>query len=442
MLRYRARFPFSLFINNAIIKYMKKTLIFILGFFILLNLSGCKQELALERQAVSAQTPPAKQEQAEAIDSVVLANNEFSCRLYKKYRSQTGNLFFSAYSISSALAMTYEGARGQTAEQIRAVFGFSQDDNLRREAFKQIIQQINKQDKKYKLSTANALWAQKDYEFLNTYFDIIQDYYAGKVSNLDFRADPESCQLTINKWVEEKTEQKIKDIIPPGLIDSFTRLVLTNAIYFKGNWVKQFNANDTQEEDFRVSPGVTVKTQMMRQIGEEAEFYYAEDNGLQILELPYDGEELSMLILLPAEDALADLEETLNWENIASWRNSLKKQRVDVYIPKFKFETKYFMGKDLADMGMPLAFSTDADFSGMTGKKDLFISEVIHQAFVEVNEEGTEAAAATAVVMKTTAVSRPPPIKVFRADHPFIFLIQQRQTGNILFMGRVSRPEG
>jgi serpin B len=373
---------------------------------------------------------------AQDVSSVVNANNQFAFDLYSKYKSKDGNIFYSPYSISSALAMTYEGARGKTAEEMQAVFHFPQDASRRRDSFSKIYQQINKKDKKYKLSTANALWVQKDYKFLDDYFSLVDKYYGGKVTNLDFVNETEASRLTINSWVEEQTNNKIKDLIPPGILNSLTRLVLTNAIYFKGFWIKQFDKKDTKEEDFRISPDNKIKAQMMRLTGEEANFNYAETDKLQILELPYEGNELSMLILLPKGDDLKAVEESLSSEKLSEWKSLLRSEEVNIYLPKFKFETKYFMAQDLKKMGMPTAFSLEADFSGMTGQRDLFISQVIHQAFVDVNEEGTEAAAATAVMMET-GLAEP---KIFKADHPFIFIIQERETGNILFIGRVSDP--
>jgi len=242
----------------------------------------------------------------------------------------------------------------------------------------------------------------------------------------------ELSRKIINTWVEEQTNNKIKDLIPQGMITPLTRLVLTNAIYFKGTWAIQFDPTDTKKQDFRVNSEKTVQADMMSLT--EEEFNYTETDDLQILELPYKGDELSMLILLPKEN-LNKIELTL--ENLEQWRSSLRERELNIYIPKFKFETKYFMSKDLKEMGMPTAFGEGADFSGMTGDKKLFISQVIHQAFVEVNEEGTEAAAATALTMVESAVTKP---TLFKADHPFIFIIQQKETGNILFIGRVNDP--
>ncbi|MGB9707194.1 MAG: serpin family protein [Microgenomates group bacterium] len=377
------------------------------------------------------------------INNVVDANNQFALDYYSKLKEKdSDNIFFSPFSISTALAMTYEGARGQTAEEMRRVFYFPRDDNLRRTEYAAIFNQLNKGDKKYKLSTANALWAQKDYQFLAEYFDKVEKYYGGKATNLDFKKDPEGSRITINNWVEDQTNDKIKDLIPQGLINELTRLVLTNAVYFKGEWIKQFNEKDTKDEDFRISKNNSIKVPMMQRTDEEAKFNYAENDKLQILEMPYSGEELSMLILLPKNDDLATLENLLSAKKLSEWKKDLKNQRVKIFIPKFKLETKYSMAGDLKAMGMPTAFRPGADFSGMNGAKGLYIGEVIHQAFIEVNEEGTEAAASSAVVFMLGAApgQKTPKIPIFRVDHPFIFLIQEKSTGIIIFMGRVINP--
>jgi len=346
-------------------------------------------------------------------------------------------LFFSPWSISSALAMTYEGARGTTADEMKEVLHFS-DGALMRSGFAKIQNQINKKEKSYLLSTANALWAQKEFPFLSEYFGLIDFYYGGKVTNLDFVNETEKSRVTINSWVEEKTNNKIKDLIPQRSITQDTALVLTNAIYFKGNWLTQFKKENTREQDFKVSGDETVSVEMMHAVGEDYDFKYAETEKLRVLELPYVDEELSMLVLLPSEGEMDYLENNLNNQNFGEWKNNLRMREVDVYLPKFKFKTKYFMGETLKEMGMATAFSAGADFSGMTGQTDLSISEVIHQAFVEVNEEGTEAAAATAVMIVGSVMPRE--IPEFKADHPFIFIIQENETGSILFIGRVDNP--
>lgn len=377
----------------------------------------------------------------EGVNAVVNANNQFAFDLYSQFKDENkdDNIFFSPYSISVALAMTYEGANGQTAEEMRNVLHIPEDANLRRANFAKIINEINKKDAKYNLSTANALWAQKDYTFLEDYTNAVEKYYGGKVTNLDFVGESEKSRQTINNWVENQTNNKIKDLIPQGVLNAYTRLVLTNAVYFKGTWVKQFDKNDTRDEDFKTSSGQTVKVPMMKLTGEDAKFNYAETDAIQILEMSYVGGNLSMLIILPKDNNLDNVEESITPENLSEWRNMLTERKIEVYIPKLKFETKYFMAQDLIAMGMPSAFNA-ADFSGMTGQKDLMIGQVIHQAFVEVNEEGTEAAAATAVIGVMTAGPNGVTIPVFRADHPFIFIIQQKDTDNILFLGRVSDP--
>ena len=376
----------------------------------------------------------------ESISSIVNSNNKFAFDLYNKYRLNDENIFFSPYSISSALAMTYEGAKGETAEEMKSVFYFIEDKDKMRSSYASLYNIINKKDKNYKLSTANALWAEKEYSFLDDYFDTIKKYYGGKIKNMDFIRNAEKSRIFINNWVEDKTNNKIKDLISPGLITSSTRLVLTNAVYFKGDWFEKFNEENTKDKNFRISKDNIIKTPMMEYVGSDAKFKYTEDNNTQVIELPYSGEELSMLILLPKNDDINLLEENLNINTLLKWKEELKKQRVDIYIPKFKFETKYTMNQDLKEMGMPIAFTPSADFSGMDGTHSLFISDVVHQAFIEVNEEGTEAAAATAVLMKKTALKPGISIPVFNADHPFIFLIQQNNSGNILFMGKVNNP--
>jgi len=379
----------------------------------------------------------------EKVGQVVTADNQFAFDLYSRYKSLDGNIFFSPYSISTALAMAYEGARGRTAEEMQAVLHFPKDDDVRRSSFARIHNVLNKPGKKYILNTANALWAQNDFKFLDEYFSTVRNYYGGNATNLDFVGESDESRVTINNWVEGQTNDRIKDLIPAGAITDRTRLVLTNAVYFKGSWVLKFETGMTREADFKVSPTQTVKAQMMSQTDK---FNYAETDDLQILEMPYLGNDISMLIILPKEGKLDSVESSISSEKLNEWKGMLRQERVMVKVPKFKFDTKYpEMADDLAAMGMPTAFvpptePSCADFTGMTGNCSpdtcLYISAVIHQAFVEVNEEGTEAAAATAVG-GMVAMSMPPS---FIADHPFIFLIQEKTTGTILFLGRMSDP--
>ena len=370
---------------------------------------------------------------------VIEANNRFAINLYSQYKSEEGNIFFSPFSISTAMAMVYEGAEGKTAKEIKSVFGFPKYDNSRRNQYSNLLSEINKKDKEYALNTANALWAEQDFQFLDEYLTTVEKYYGGKTTNLDFKNEWEASRLIINNWVEDKTNDKIKDLLPEDVIDADTRLVLTNAIYFKAKWLIQFDADKTSDENFRVNPDKSIKVPMMQPTSQKSTFNYTQNKDLQILEMPYAGEDLSMLILLPLDDDIEALENSFTIEKLTEWKKSLRKRRVKIYIPKFKFETKYFMKNTLINLGIPTAFTDSADFSGMTGAKDLKIDKVIHQAFIEVNEEGTEAAAATAVVLGIR--SKKPPTPIFKADHPFIFIIQQKETGNILFMGRVNNPK-
>jgi len=376
----------------------------------------------------------------EGIEEVISANNKFAFDLYSELvKSEDSNIFYSPYSISSALAMTYEGAKGKTKEEMKSVFYFP-EDNVLRPNFAAIYNRINKDKEDYELRTGNALWVQQEYPFLEEYITGVEKYYGGKATNLDFVNENEQSRQTINSFIEEQTNNKIKELIPAGFLDRMTRLVLTNAIYFKGTWEWEFEEEDTYEADFKITPDNTVKTEMMsmRPEGSKVKFNYLRNEDLKILELPYKGEDLSMLILLP-NDNLESLELNLTAEKIEEYRCQMTETDLDlVALPKFEFDTKYFMKGTLSSLGMPTAFSGSADFSGMTGERDLFIDFVIHQAYVKVNEEGTEAAAATAVGMKLTAV--PTPSEVFKADHPFIFLIQEKDNGNILFLGRVVDP--
>jgi len=397
--------------------------------------------------------PPTGQETpgpvAEGTGNVSAGNNRFAADLYRHLASDPGNagknIFFSPYSISSALAITYEGARGTTADEIGSVLHLPQNETLRRAGFAGLDAVLNSGDENYTLRTANALWAEETYPFLPEYVDTAARWYRANVTNLDFINDPEGSRATINRWVEEKTEDKIRDLLPAGSVDPMTRLVITNAIYFKGTWVKQFDPAETTEEEFRVAPGETVRVPMMHRTDEDAIYGYAETESLQVLRMPYahaDGTELSMLVLLPREDNLTAAEEALDAETLVDLRNSLTDQRVRVVFPKFTLETTYSLPQVLAAMGMPTAFSGGADFSGMDGTDMLFVSEVVHKAFVDVSEEGTEAAAATGVVMNLASAPMEDRTPVFRADHPFVFLIVEEDSGTVLFAGRVVNPEG
>jgi serine protease inhibitor len=370
-------------------------------------------------------------------------NNKFALELYQKLQSQPGNLFLSPYSISTALAMTYAGARGETESQMAKTLQFPTPTISKEQfhnTFSNIVRQLNQAGEKggYELVVTNALWGQKDCKFLPEYLTLVKTNYAGNLQQVDFAKQTEEARKTINAWVENQTKNKIKELIKPKpeIITNMTRLVLTNTIYFKGKWAEQFKPEQTKDRPFTLLDGQKINVQMMNQTGK---FGYTETNDVQLLEMPYVNNDLSMVILLPKKlDGVKEVEKELTIDNLTNWLAGLSKQEIQVFIPRFKLTCEFELSKILDAMGMPDAFSEKADFSGMTGDLSLFIKAVVHKAYVDVNEEGTEAAAATGVVLSRKSIPAPPP--VFRADHPFIFLIRDNHTGSILFMGRVANP--
>jgi serpin B len=387
-------------------------------------------------------TERAVAQDAGEMEELVTGNNAFALDLYGQLRGGDGNLFFSPFSISTALAMTYGGARGETGAQMARVLRYGLDSKRLHPAFKTLMDGLNagKAKRGYELSIANALWGQKGYGFLKAFLDLTRTHYGAGLREVDFIGGTEAARKTINDWVEEETRGKIVELIQPGVLDSLCRLVLTNAIYFKGNWASRFKVERTKKAPFTLLTGRKVDVPTMHQT---ADFKYLQGEGFQALELPYVGKALSMVIFLPGEpNGLPDFEKSLTTKNLDGRLAKLRKRKVRVFLPKFKVTHRIRLARVLRSMGMRKAFSDDADFSGMNGKMDLRISAVVHKAFVEVNEEGTEAAAATAVVMKRKGIARPRPIPVFRADHPFLFLIRDTTSKSILFLGRVIQPGG
>ncbi len=385
--------------------------------------------------------------------TVVQCNNEFALALFARLRENQGNIFFSPYSISTALAMTYAGARGETESQMAKVLhfptavaeGVSPGTTLQgaqfHSAFGAVVKDLNGRAKKggYELAVANALWGQKGYKLLGDFLRLIEAEYDGRLTEVDFVRATEPARKTINAWVEKQTKDKIKELLQPGVLDAATRLVLTNAIYFKGNWARQFKEDRTRPAPFTLLSGRKVDVPMMNQTDR---FGYMEADDFQALEIPYVDNELSMIILLPKEiDGLPEFEKALKPEDFAQWLDRLRKREVIVSVPKFKMTSQFSLASVLKSMGMTDAFSaSEADFSGITGGRDLFISAVIHKAYVDVNEQGTEAAAATGVTMRLTSIG-PTETAVFRADHPFLFLIRDNYSGSILFIGRMIDPK-
>ncbi|MBT4664908.1 MAG: serpin family protein [Opitutae bacterium] len=408
--------------------------------------------LAVFQTALSAR-------ETDDLKAVATGNVKFALKLYDQLNNQKGNLFLSPYSISTALAMTHAGARGETETEMTKALQFptfpdKEGGPLGRErlhaAFSELklgLREAQKQGN-VELSIANALWPQKNYAFRPEYLNLIERDYDSVGRPLDY-ANAEKARGIINRWVEEETKEKIKDLIPSGVLDSLTRMVLTNAIYFKGDWLTQFKEKSTREMPFKISPDKTVQTPMMYQKGN---FGYYQDADVQVLEMPYKGDNVSMFVLLPNQGGgqpfrrptnppakkktLADLEKMLSPAKLSEWIGKVRRTKINTWFPKFKMTSEFSLSQQLQALGMKKAFG-DADFSGMNGTKNLYISAVLHKAFVEVNEEGTEAAAATAVVISLKSARRYPS---FRADHPFLFLIRDKATGSILFLGRYAKP--
>jgi len=367
-------------------------------------------------------------------------NTAFALDLYARLESTDGNLFFSPFSISTCLAMTYAGARGNTASQMAQTLHFTTNQNQLAVSFGRLQRQLNNEPatQAVELNMANGLWAQPGHPFLPIYLNVAREQYGATVRQADFRTQAGAARLEINNWASDQTKGKISNLIQPGLLDAATRLVLVNAIYFKGRWASEFDPQKTIQSPFPIASTKKLEVPMMSLT---ADLKYAEIDGLQLLQLPYAGNDLAMVILLPAEiDGLKGMEAQLNQATLDRWLAQAREQKVAVFLPKFKLSAQFSLAKILAAMGMTDACSAQADFSGMDGGRDLYLSAVVHKAFVEVNEEGTEAAAATGVMIRSMAVMRPKPTPVFRADHPFIFLIRDLSSGSILFLGRLVDP--
>lgn len=373
---------------------------------------------------------------AESVSLLVDSLNDFSFNFYKQISErEEGNIFFSPYSIFTAFSMAYEGARGNTATEMQNVLNIQQNDPASLGSFGKIYNLLNQDQDGYIICTANAFWAHQDYEFLLDYLSLLQNFYMAEANELDFANNVEAAEI-INNWIEDQTNNKIQDMIEASMLSDFTKLILTNAIYFKGEWAIPFDPDNTFETDFELTIDYTVKVNMMENV--DNGFNYTETEYLQILELPYVGDDLSMIIILPKENDISIAESRINSENLSTWRRNFIGGDIIVQIPKFKFEKKYGLNDIMREIGIVDAFEPDiADFSGMDGTKWLFISEALHQSYIEVNEEGTEAAAATGLVMEATYI---PEYKEFIADHPFLFLIQHKETEAILFMGKVMNP--
>lgn len=390
---------------------------------------------------VAAITSQALASERTEMNPLVGANTTFALQLYGKLRSTEGNLALSPYSISSALAMTYAGARGDTARQMEQTLHFDQSKTSVHELFGRLDAALKAAQGSNELSIANSLWPQEKYPFREDFLNLLKRDYGATVTPLNYERQAEPARRTINQWVDDKTKHKIVELIGPGVLDALTRMVLVNAIYFKGTWATPFPASSTRPDKFYAQPDTTLTVPFMHKRGQ---FRYGENDRLQMLALPYIGQELEMVVLLPrSRDGIGALENSLTLASLAAWTSGMRNQQVDVALPKFKMSSGFSLAQALKAMGMNDAFDpARADFSGMDGRaRWLYLSAVLHKAYIEVNEKGTEAAAATAVVVAPTAMRIKERPQEFRADHPFLFLIRDSATGSILFMGRVARPE-
>jgi serpin B len=380
---------------------------------------------------------------AGELDELVSGNSTFAFDLYRALRDPDGNLFFSPYSISAALAMTYAGARGETEQEMAETLSFILAQEKLHAAFNALDLELAEQQEPigdedgeaFQLSIANSVWGQKDFEFLAPFLDTLAEHYGAGLRLLDFVNEAEEARETINAWVSDQTEERIPELLPEGTIDALTRLVLTNAIYFNASWSFPFPEENTREGAFHLLDGTEVQAPMMRL---DEMLRYGEVGGVQAARLPYTGGEFSAYVLVPAEGEFESFESSLDAATLDAIIAGLGERQVALTMPKFEFESSFDLNDTLIELGMPSAFDLGrADFSGMDGKRDLFISDVIHKSFVSVDEAGTEAAAATAVVMRLTASPERAELAV---DRPFLFLIRHDPTGTILFAGRVLDP--
>jgi serpin B len=423
---------------------MKRVMLSILIGSSLLGLLGCERPVAADvaRSAKPRDTAPALP--ASDLPDLVSGNTAFAFDLYRVLAQQDGNLFYSPYSISLALAMTYAGARTETERQMAQALHFTLAQDRLHPAWNGLDLELarrgqgakGKDGKSFRLNIVNAIWGQKGFQFSSQFLDVLAANYGAGLRLLDFEKAGEAARVTINDWVKQQTEGRIQDLIPQGVIDELTRLVLTNAIYFNAAWAMPFEPKLTEDGPFTLADGNQVTVPMMRQ---SESLGYAEGPGYQAVELPYDGRELSMVVLLPRPGEFASFERSLDAAQVETILKGLERNQVALVMPKWKFDSQFSLRDALVALGMRDAFTDAADFSGMTGSRDLYIQAVVHKAFVSVDERGTEAAAATAVLMRLTAAPAQP-VEV-TVDRPFLFLIRDVQTGAILFVGRVMNPK-
>jgi serpin B len=377
------------------------------------------------------------------LDNLVEGNNDFAFDLYKQLIStEDGNLFYSPYSISLALAMTYAGANGQTAEQMEDVLNFLLEDEELHSAFNKLAIELNSRNQTseystgFKLNVINALWGNQTDEFMPAFLNVLAENYDAGMRLLDYEKDPEGCRQVINEWVGEQTEGLITELLPADSINIQTALVLTNAIYFNAAWLFRFDKFlQTYDDTFFLPDGNTITVPMMHQ---QKKLGYTQGSGYQAVELKYDTWNMSMFIILPDEGTFGEFESSLTGDRVKDIIDDISEDEyVNLSMPKFSFSSSFDLKETLEAMGMTDAFGMAADFSGIFGKTGYWLDEVYHQAYITVDEDGTTAAAASAVVAIKGTSSNPPKVNL---NHPFIFMIRDIETNTILFVGRVMNP--
>lgn len=374
-------------------------------------------------------------------ETVVHANNAFAWHLFDELREAPGNLLISPYNIASALMIAGAGAAGQTAAEISETLHLPGAPLEELPTWGELEKRLAQAGREgpTTLDLANSLWLDAALQLQTGYLDSVTKYLAGEIKQVDFQSEPDAAREKINAWVEEKTREMIKDLLAPGTVDADTRMIIATAIYFLGQWSQPFEKDRTEELPFYLAPDQERNVPMMQQSERHS---YFENEQVRILEMPYSGGDFSMVLMLPVEKhGLAKLEADLDPDLFEEWMGQLRSRKVEVTLPRFKFEWKETLNRTLQGMGMKKAFIPDqADFSGMTGDRSLFVGMVVHQAAIEVDEVGTEAAAATAIEMRVTAMPPPEDPAVFRADHPFLFGIRDRRNDALLFLGRLADP--
>lgn len=421
---------------------MKRLILFMLTAVLVVGITGCNP--AASAGVVKSDKPrdTSPEVNTDTQSELVEGNNTFALKLYQSLTNQGENIFFSPYSISEALAMTFAGAAGDTEKAMADAMEFTLDQDKLHPVFNWLDLEFEKRGQGaegkdgegFRLRIANSIWGQKDFKFLSPFLDVLAINYSAGLRTVDFIKDTEKSRITINDWVEEQTENRIKDLIPQGGVNQMTRMVLTNAIYFNAAWLNPFKEEMTYNGTFTKINGNTISVPLMKQIGS---MRYTEGDEYQAVELQYDGRELSMVVILPKDGEFSNFESSLDGANLQRIIGQLRTYSVTLTLPKFEYESSFSLKDALSRLGMSVAFSDGADFSGMDGKKDLFIQDVLHKAFVSVDEAGTEAAAATAVMVGTTSMPESATITI---NQPFIYLIRDNATGSIIFLGRVMDP--